>query len=1286
MRFGVLGPLAVWTADGAPVPVPGAKVRVLLARLLVDPGRPVAVERLVDALWDDDALPAHPINALQGKVSQLRRVLAAAEPGGRDLLTAGPAGYALRASAPADVPAAADGAAVDAAHFAALLRRARDTADPRARVRVLTRALELWRGEAFADFADRPFARAAVTRLDEDRLTAWEERAEARLALGEHTALTGELSALVERYPLRERLRAAHLRALYLAGRPAEALAEYAALRRRLADELGLSPSPELAALQQAMLRQDPSLDAPPAPPGARVAGGAASGVVPHRVPGPTAPASPRPGPGPGTRPGPGPGPGTRPGPGNLPAPVSPLIGRANAVSAVAELLGPHRLVTLTGPGGVGKTRLALAAAARLRGRAFAPYADGPYADDPTVEGPTAGDPSADNATTGGGFPEGVWLVELATLDTEAQAGPDAGAGANPDAYDAGTYAVVERVLKVLAIRDDIPHSPGPQPGLGPGPGPGPDSASAPDPASAPAPGRTDPSRACGADRLDRLVGAVRAMRMLLVLDNCEHLVEPVGRVVAALLRAAPGLCVLATSQEPLGVAGERVWPVPPLGLPAPASDADPSALEEFGSVQLFVARAASAPGFALSAANAPAVAALCRRLDGLPLALELAAARVRTLGVHGLAARLDERLTLLSGGHRDAPARHRTLRTMIDWSWGLLTDPERAVLRQLAVFAGGCTPEAAEAVCGQAAVAGQDGSGRVLDVLARLVERSLVVLDDGPTGPRYRLLESVSAYGAERLRAAGEADAVRERHGRYYADLAERVAPRLRGPEQRHWLERLDDEGANLRRALDHAVRHDAGGDRALRLVNALAWYWVVRGRLAEAGRALAAALATGPHPPAAITPPRALATAWHTAIALTTGTVEHPSAIDHPGRTEHPGHVAEPPGPTAIDAPENTEILGISPTTEPGEGCGSEARIRAVLRAYDALDDPHGRATALWLLGTAQLGAGDVATGEELVDQALAGFRALGDTWGTAAALSVRARHAMARGDLDAVRHDGELSARLFRGLGDRWGQAQTVFPLATLAEITGDYPRATRLHRAGLEIAEELGLGAEVSRRHTGLGRIALLTGDTARARAHHTRALHLARAQNFRSGQVSAEIGLALGARAEGDHDTAERHLDALLDWFRETGYGPGGSLVLAELGFVAELRGDAATALARHLDGYAVAGGLGDPRALALALEGLAGARALAGAADDAAALLGAAAAARDSVASPLPPAERTDVDRVTAAARAALGAPEFAAAFAHGTRLSPADAVRNHVPGLDTGPAPEPARGPSPPR
>ncbi len=1264
MRFGVLGPLAVWTADGAPVPVPGAKVRVLLARLLVDPGRPVAVERLVDALWDDDALPAHPTNALQGKVSQLRRVLAAAEPGGRDLLTAGPAGYALRAGASADVPTATDGAAVDAAHFAALLRQARDTADPRARVRVLTRALELWRGEAFADFADRPFARAAVTRLDEDRLTAWEERAEARLALGEHAALTGELSALVERYPLRERLRAAHLRALYLAGRPAEALAEYAALRRRLADELGLSPSPELAALQQAMLRQDPSLDAPPAPPGARVTGGAAPGAVPNRVPGPASPASPRP----------GPGPGLSPGPGNLPAPVSPLIGRADAVSAVAELLGPHRLVTLTGPGGVGKTRLALAAAARLRGRAIAPYADGP-----TVEGPTVGAPS-----TGGGFPDGVWLVELATLDTEAQAGPGAGAGANQDAYepgphDAGTYAVVERVLKVLAIRDDIPHSPSPQPGLGPDPDPGPDSASAPDPTPAPAsdPGRTAPPRACGSARLDRLVGAVRAMRVLLVLDNCEHLVEPVGRVVAALLRAAPGLCVLATSQEPLGVTGERVWPVPPLELPAPASDADPSSLEEFGAVQLFVARAASAPGFALTAANAPAVAALCRRLDGLPLALELAAARVRTLGVHGLAARLDERLTLLSGGHRDAPARHRTLRTMIDWSWGLLTDPERAVLRQLAVFAGGCTPEAAEAVCGQAAVAGQDGSGRVLDVLARLVERSLVVLDDGPTGPRYRLLESVSAYGAERLRAAGEADAVRERHGRYYADLAERVAPRLRGPEQRHWLERLDDEGANLRRALDHAVRHDARGDRALRLVNALAWYWVVRGRLAEAGRALAAALATGPHPPAAITPPRALATAWHTAIALTTGTVEHPVTIDHPSRVGHPGHVAEPPNPTAIDAPgapgipENTEIVGIADApavAEPGEG-GSGARIRAVLRAYDALDDPHGRATALWLLGAAQLGAGDVATGEELVDQALAGFRALGDTWGTAAALSVRARHAMARGDLDAVRHDGELSARLFRGLGDRWGQAQTVFPLATLAEITGDYPRATRLHHAGLEIAEELGLGAEVSRRHTGLGRIALLTGDTARARDHHTRALHLARAQNFRSGQVSAEIGLALGARAEGDLDTAERHLDALLDWFRETGYGPGGSLVLAELGFVAELRGDAATALAWHLDGYAVARGLGDPRALALALEGLAGARALAGAADDAAALLGAAAAARDSVASPLPPAERTDVDRVTAAARAALGAPEFATAFAHGTRLSPADAVRDHVPG-----------------
>ncbi|WP_030676496.1 AfsR/SARP family transcriptional regulator [Streptomyces sp. NRRL B-1347] len=1112
MRFGVLGPLAVRTTDGAAVTVPGAKVRALLAQLLVHPGRPVSAQRLIDGLWGE-ALPDHPANALQGKVSQLRRALERAEPGGRDLVASGPAGYALLVG-PDDV---------DATRFTALVERARGAEGPRERVRLLADALDLWRGEAFADFAGEAFARGAVDRLDEARLTAREEQAEARLDLGEHGPLAADLADLVVRHPARERLRAAQLLALYRSGRQTEALAAYEDLRRRLAADLGLAPGPELAALHGAILRQDPGLDGPSPASGAASPALGTTSRAPDGAGGSTSrDALPRPSAGPS---------GART---NLPAPVSGLVGRDDAVPEVRALLGSTRLVTLTGPGGVGKTRLAVAAA-----RGLAPD-----------------------------FPDGVWLVELA--------GIDAGRDRTAD-------AVAEAVARVLGLHEE--------PGAGP-----------------------------PLDAVARLTDALRARRLLLVLDNCEHVVDAVAEVAAGLLHDVPDLTVLATSQEPLDVSGERVRPVPPLKLE--------------GAMELFVRRAGLGPGAAaLGADDAEAVAELCVRLDGLPLALELAAARVRTMGVHGLLARIDDRFALLGRGFRGAPARQRTLRAVIDWSWSLLSGPERTVLRRLAVH-DGCGLAAAEAVGAGGAVRAPD----VLDLLARLVDRSLVVASDRPEGPRYCVLESVRAYGAERLREAGEAEEVRERHSVHYAALAERGGAALRGPEQRRWLERLDEESGNLRRALDAAV---AGGavERALRMVNALAWYWVLRGRVAEARRSLDAALAlapvaTGLAPGTAAA--RALALAWRTGIALREGDEGFTDACAGTG----------------------------SGTGGPVSGPDVDPPLAAALAAYQHVDDPSGRATALWILGSAQLGAGAVRTGERLVNEALDAFDALGDRWGTAAALGVRARHAMAHGDLAAVRRDSERSARLFRELGDALGQLQTVFPLAALSEIAGDYAEAARLHGEGLAVAERLGLWAEASKRLSGRGRIALLTGDLAGARADHEQALKLARDHSFRSGEIDALIGLGLGARREGDLDGAERHMRELLAWFRKADYGPGVTLALAELGFAAELRGDAAAARALHADGFAAALPLGDPRALALALEGLAGAEAAAGAHGMAATLLGAAAAARASVGAPLPDAERGDVDRVAAAARTRLGAESYTTAFKQGQLLSPVEARR----------------------
>src|SRR5690606_37513755 len=286
----------------------------------------------------------------------------------------------------------------------------------------------------------------------------------------------------------------------------------------------------------------------------------------------------------------------------------------------------------------------------------------------------------------------------------------------------------------------------------------------------------------------ERLADALRERQMLLVLDNCEHVVEQAAELAARLLRAAPGLRILATSREPLAVDGEVLWAVPPLDLRA---STDLAVMASSDAVRLFVARAAaSARGFALNAGNAQAVAQLCRRLDGIPLALELAATRVRALGVQGVVDRLDDRFRLLASGPRGAPARRRTLTAVIDWSWDLLTEPERVVLRRLAVHADGCTLEAAEAVS-----PGED----VLDLLPRLVDRSLVVVVEGGTEVRYRLLESVSEYCLERLAEAGETERVRAAHARYYLSVAEEAEPRLYGGEQQIWLRRLDQESANL-------------------------------------------------------------------------------------------------------------------------------------------------------------------------------------------------------------------------------------------------------------------------------------------------------------------------------------------------------------------------------------------------------------------------------------------------------------------------------------------------------
>jgi len=1055
VRFGLLGTLAVWTEAGRLVAVPEVKVRALLADLLIHLGRPVSADRLIDDLWGDD-LPVHPAGALHSKVSRLRQALEDAEPGGGELVAFRSPGYLLQVESDA----------LDERRFAALIERAGATEDVRDQAELLADALALWRGPPLADFADAMFAQAAIARLEEQRLAALEEQAEARLALGEHSLLAGELGELVARHPLRERLRAAHMLALYRSGRQAEAVNSYTELRTRLADDLGLDPGPGLAGLYQAILEQAPGLQCVPAPP--------------------TLAARPRT---------------------NLPAMLTDVVGRTAAITELRALLDERRLVTLTGPGGVGKTRLALETASQ----------------------------------SAGAFPDGVWLAELA--------GPTL----------AGACTPVDVVMAVLGIRDD----------------------SSMDPA-------------------DLLAEALRTSRMLLILDNCELLVDQTAKLAAQLLQAAPELRILVTSREPLMLAGEVVWPVPPLELPDPAGGQQPAALAQFSAVQLFVMRAgASAPGFGLDEGNARAVEALCRRLDGIPLALELAATRVRTLGVHELLARLDDRFGLLVTGHRDAPPRQQTLRAVIDWSWELLTEPERLVLRRLAVAADGCSLHAAEAICAEDDL-------DVPGLVSRLVDRSLVVVVDGPDGPRYRLLDSIAAYSLQRLDEAGESGQTRLRHRRYYIDLAERAAPHLRGPGQRSWLRRLDVEAANLRNALDSALKDT--GDDALHIVNALAWYWFLRGRLTEARRALDEALAL--HHGSATA--RATATAWQSGFTALAG--------------ERRKYAAPPP-------------LG-------------------------SIDDPTMRATLEWFHAFVASDFGDPSVGEAMVGQALASFRALGDRWGIAAALSTRAKLAMVRGDPAAAHGGAQQSLAIFRELGDRWGQLQAIEWLGAAATATRDRAQADRLHRDGLRMAEDLGLWPQAADALSWLGRSALQSGDLARARELLERAMRLAAGQSYQPGHVFAEIGLGQTARREGKLDVAETHIRNVLQTSQRIGSEPdlARTISLSELGFIAEQRGDPAVARSWHLECLTAAQKLGDPQVVAQALTGLAGAQALGGQPDRAAQLLGAADAAWRPAGASLPPSDSADVKRITAVTRQALGEAAFAAEFQNGRRLKPEQA------------------------
>jgi predicted ATPase/DNA-binding SARP family transcriptional activator len=668
MDVRVLGPVEA-CVDGRPIALGGGKPRALLAMLALNAGSSVSTARLIDGLWGEQP-PATASKLIQVYVSQLRKALAASADGAE--IVTRRHGYELRVGA----------GTVDAERFERLLARGA----PR-------EALKLWRGPPLDDVADEPFAGAEIRRLEELRLAALELAIEHDLSEGRHRDAIAELEALVAAEPLRERLHAMLMLALYRSGRQADALEVYRHAREVLVEQLGIEPGTELHELNQAILVHDPALESPRAT---------------------VAPAS--------------------DGRGALPAPPNRTIGRRHEIGAVGERLraGSVRLLTLTGPGGVGKTRLALEVA-RL------------------VE--------AD-------FPDGARFVSLDSVQ-RAQDVP----------------AEIVKSLSIVLLSGE------------------------------------------SADQaVERFLAA---RQLLLVADNCEHVLAAapfIGRLVGS----CPGVTVLATSREPLGLQAEERRPVPPLALPRAGGADDPAALAGVDAVALFCERArAHDPEFELNPSNAGAVASICRRLDGLPLAIELAAARCGLLSAAEIAGRLEATLGALGAGARDAPARQQTLAATIDWSHELLGVQEKACFARFAVFVGGASVDAAEAI-----------TGASLETLDLLVAKSLLARRRQAGSPtRLAMLETVRAYALERLAATPDEDAIRERHYGHFLALAERHGTdrALWGKDRKEHLARLDADIDNLHAALGWAVAQ-ANTEPALVLAVALGPYWLMRDRYAEA------------------------------------------------------------------------------------------------------------------------------------------------------------------------------------------------------------------------------------------------------------------------------------------------------------------------------------------------------------------------------------------------------------------------------------------------------------------
>jgi predicted ATPase/class 3 adenylate cyclase/Tfp pilus assembly protein PilF len=867
--------------------------------------------------------------------------------------------------------------------------------------------------------------------------------------------------------------------------------------------------------------------------------------------------------------------------PGNLPKQITRFVGRGRQLAQATEWLAQGKpLVSLTGPGGAGKTRLALEVAAEV------------------VDA----------------YPHGAWLVELAAINEGER--------------------VAQAVASAIGLRDE--------------------------------PGR---------ELVDSLVDTLRTQRALLVLDNCEHLVAACAELSTRLLQSCPGLQILATSQEALGVTGEAVLLVPSLELHTEA-------------VELFVDRARlHRPDFD-AAANAEVIGKIVARLDGIPLAIELASARVGVLSPTQIAARLDDQFRLLTGGSRAALPRQRTLRAAVDWSHSLLTDDEQVLLRRLAVFAGGFGLEGAEAV----------GGGDVLDGLARLVARSLVIAEEQDGEARYRLLETIRQYAQDKLAEAGELAGVRSRHLEWFHRFVLDAEPELTGPDQAEWLARLDREADNLRAAMDWCGSHPSGDALLLTFAVSLWRFWLVRGHWNEGRSWLARALAVSTDPRSA-THARALAAAgdlateeadYRAASQLLQASLELWRDLDEPegvAKTlNHLGNLAR--ARFEHDAARSllTEALGIRRQEGNLRGISVSLRNLGVLAAQqrdfetarsfyeEALPIARGhgdkRVVASLAHGLAQVrfADGDHGGAASLAEEGLAIAGQLGDRQLIAELLTVLSGISAAEGDAALAASRLEESLVLWRALGSRNAVAWVHTTLGEMALAAGDLRRAQGNLATALDAWRRIGDAAAVARVASVAGQCSFLLDEPTDAKPSFEEALELAAKVGDDSLRAAALQGLGDVARVQGDLAYAQRLYDQSLEVAAATGWkrllwGP-----MLGLAIVARQRREPQRALELLRQSIALRPGLGRRLGTAGCLDEIAAVLATssspssAGVLETAARLLGAARGLREEVGAELPPVRRGPHEAVLASVREQLG-EGFAPAWKSGLAMTADDAV-----------------------